>query len=1018
MKRQIFSVFIAIIVFISNAYTVSANFGRPSSFVSPSPSSDWDNDGLTYFQETEIFNNGQGYIPYDPYDVDTNGNGVNDGNEDFDGDGLTNLEEFNIFGTNPAIIDTDGNGTVDSGEDFDRDGYSNYAELYVFFTDPIDINSKPQSGSFPGSGGGGGGSAMGTTDRDGDGVSDYYENNFGYYDSINDSNANGILDGYEDFDNDGLTNFDEINTYDTDPTNFDTDGDGLLDGEEVNTYHTDPLNSDTDGDDLIDGEEVFTYSTNPLKIDTDGDKISDGDEIAVGLNPLNSSTHGVPDSEYTKPSTLSYDSDRLSYINSSNDYYTAISANVAGNINSSLYVSNGVYSETAYSEAIVGDVLKFSYDPNLKVDGNIRVSFKISKNSNLNIFEFFDDIGMFLPIKTTHTSTEIYADVDEFGTFVVMDLTKIVIKDESSVTPKSIDYYPPDVQTALDESTLWDKNGHRYLFVDFPENAQNIYIGKYWAEAKEYCESLGGHLVTITSQEENDFLSSLNPQKEWVYYYWIGLYNEGTSSTSKWQWVTGEELNYSNYAGGNPVSEITPYRIPDLFAIMSFQDWFGYWEHGMDVNNCRHGFIIEWDSAEYLSLFDFEKINILNSKSALEVSDKDSDGISDWNEIDNDSSLIKISGDNITFPTFQEVINSSSKSYVKNAIPNSSVYYDLLNTCVIPLKSSLITCDGDLDGIPDDYDLLPLVAGGDEQILSLESDEPDSDIEGANSTSTTYWTIISMFDSGKEPTIYLKNPIHVYSRPNAVFSITSTSYIKVKSIIYCNGEIWVSYLYNNYTRYSKFSTLSDAIPNISDKIENKYTNAYTAENAKKITVDGFAGWYFPPTSNFTGITRPIPWFMHMKYGPCLGYSVMMGDYYLRYINEDATDFFKNNQNNLLKTYYDENSTGAKWESYIKDEKVIDFNINILKYELSIGKPVVVSGRKGAVDHYVLVVGYTGNGTKNEDFVIVDPYHSANFPTTLKDFWQTYPDDTWQFKQNSTNTKDPNRVAKYPMFIFN
>ena len=38
--------------------------------------------------------------------------------------------------------------------------------------------------------------------------------------------------------------------------NVDTDEDGLTDSEELNTYNTDPNNADTDGDGFLDGEEV------------------------------------------------------------------------------------------------------------------------------------------------------------------------------------------------------------------------------------------------------------------------------------------------------------------------------------------------------------------------------------------------------------------------------------------------------------------------------------------------------------------------------------------------------------------------------------------------------------------------------------------------------------------------------------------------------------------------------------------------------------------------------------------
>lgn len=87
-----------------------------------------------------------------------------------------------------------------------------------------------------------------------------------------------------DDDGDGLTNGQEI-LLNTRPDLKDTDGDGLSDFDEVNTYRTDPLNPDTDGDGLKDGEEV-QRGTDPLRRDTDGDGIDDG----LDPDPLNAST--------------------------------------------------------------------------------------------------------------------------------------------------------------------------------------------------------------------------------------------------------------------------------------------------------------------------------------------------------------------------------------------------------------------------------------------------------------------------------------------------------------------------------------------------------------------------------------------------------------------------------------------------------------------------------------------------------------------------------------------------------
>lgn len=85
-----------------------------------------------------------------------------------------------------------------------------------------------------------------------------------------------------------------------DPDDPDCDDDGLLDGEEDRNangirewWETDPLNPDTDGDGLLDGEEdanrnlgVDGSETSPLLADTDGDGLSDRAERLTRTDPL------------------------------------------------------------------------------------------------------------------------------------------------------------------------------------------------------------------------------------------------------------------------------------------------------------------------------------------------------------------------------------------------------------------------------------------------------------------------------------------------------------------------------------------------------------------------------------------------------------------------------------------------------------------------------------------------------------------------------------------------------------
>lgn len=69
-----------------------------------------------------------------------------------------------------------------------------------------------------------------------------------------------------------------------------------------------------------------------------------------------------------------------------------------------------------------------------------------------------------------------------------------------------------------------------------------------WQEAKKACEDMGGHLVTITSQEEQKIVQSLLPLATTSSGYFIGGYTENGQS----KWVTGEPFSYSHWIDGQP----------------------------------------------------------------------------------------------------------------------------------------------------------------------------------------------------------------------------------------------------------------------------------------------------------------------------------------------------------------------------------------------------------------------------------------------------------------------------------
>lgn len=161
---------------------------------------------------------------------------------DIDGDGLTNDEEFS-HQTDPFSTDTD------------HDLLDDKTELSLFILTAGDEWSRPLL--IP---------------------------------AKADSDDNGILDGLEDYDGDGLTILQEI-ALGTSPNKTDTDRDGVSDGREL-ALGTSPLADDqfaaldSDGDGLSDLEEIL-IGTDRHDADTNDNGMEDGLEFDLGGAPAN-----------------------------------------------------------------------------------------------------------------------------------------------------------------------------------------------------------------------------------------------------------------------------------------------------------------------------------------------------------------------------------------------------------------------------------------------------------------------------------------------------------------------------------------------------------------------------------------------------------------------------------------------------------------------------------------------------------------------------------------------------------
>jgi len=78
--------------------------------------------------------------------------------------------------------------------------------------------------------------------------------------------------------------------------------------------------------------------------------------------------------------------------------------------------------------------------------------------------------------------------------------------------------------------------------------------GTSWTLAEAEAVSLGGHLVTINSQAENDFLANTHDLTPSGYARFIGFYQGAGHSepAGGWIWISGESVTYTNWATGEP----------------------------------------------------------------------------------------------------------------------------------------------------------------------------------------------------------------------------------------------------------------------------------------------------------------------------------------------------------------------------------------------------------------------------------------------------------------------------------
>jgi len=153
--------------------------------------------------------------------------------------------------------------------------------------------------------------------------------------------------------------------------------------------------------------------------------------------------------------------------------------------------------------------------------------------------------------------------------------------------------------SASAEKVVNTANGHTYEMVSSGpitfDNARTAAAGMTLNGFACY-----GHLVTITSAEENAFIVNAF---EGIDKKWIGAFQNATYSSTPntgWQWVTGEQWGYTNWNAGEPNNK---YYGTDL----GYEDAVTFWGETGVWNDAPHaylysngGYIVEYDCREVL----------------------------------------------------------------------------------------------------------------------------------------------------------------------------------------------------------------------------------------------------------------------------------------------------------------------------------------------------------------------------------------------------------------------------------
>lgn len=257
------------------------------------------------------------------------------------------------------------------------------------------------------------------------------------------------------------------------------------------------------------------------------------------------------------------------------------------------------------------------------------------------------------------------------------EVTETEVSESTEIT-ESIEETEETTVVSLLKVKSFSFAGHSYAYYDEAES---------WEAAKEFCESMDGHLVTITSKEENDavwaFANTVGNQS-----VFLGL--SDANQEGKWEWVTGEYFSYSNWTEGEP----NAYTEAENYAEFAFNSETGTWndfKFDTHAGVPKTGFICEWeyDLSNPVSEEPLTSDEALKAFQYHVAKDLVTDDLAKSTYVDDDSTYEYTA----SWKQLREGDNISIYSYLKTTGECIIYYTDMYTGVTTSLKYSDSSCD-------------------------------------------------------------------------------------------------------------------------------------------------------------------------------------------------------------------------------------------------------------------------------------------------------------------------------------